>query len=280
MNDRDAPELDDLFRRIPGQRSPASLDDAILGAAARMAPRRRRRSMPGWMTVVATACVALVAILVVQPLQKTELAPPRTDATDRSFGEGKTTALTGDNHGGVAVDSELTPRSPPAPNPSRLSSSQPGQQPDRERHQAPMPVTRPEPAIATMRDPGRTPVAGGAVQPPSPAPATAEPALRSEKAAVDPPESRAASSAAAPQATRRKLAESAAGDLPPAPCSEAWFEAMAESIGDLPTASADAEPGSAAWRAMVAETLELPAETSAAFTNVAAWCRWVEDSRR
>ncbi len=54
---------------LPSPRSPAELDERIINAARERAPRPRPRRQPWWMAGAATACVLVVAVMLVRPQQ-------------------------------------------------------------------------------------------------------------------------------------------------------------------------------------------------------------------
>ncbi len=54
---------------LPSPRSPAELDGRIINAARERAPRPRSQRHPWWMAGAATACVLVVAVLLVKPQQ-------------------------------------------------------------------------------------------------------------------------------------------------------------------------------------------------------------------
>ena len=273
MNDQEQSELSTLYRKIPQQRSPTQLDESILGAAESLAPRRRQRRMPGWMTVLATACVATLAIVIVEPLQENGYAPAPSAPVEQALEIEETGMVLEDRDDRAPMEESGLPPATLAEDASTAGQNRF----NGVRAQAPPSRNQPDP-VSRLR--AAQPLKRDTAEARRKRQETQSRYLESELPADIPgaPEAERARPATGLSVSLPKSANAPSGAIRPTPCTPGWFAHVAEVSGTVNGESGSMAPGSAAWRRRVEESLQLDSERFAESADLAAWCQWVDEN--
>ncbi len=241
----DQPELSRLLRKIPRQHSPEHLDDDILGAAASLAPRRQRQRLHGWTALLATACIAIAAVVVVDPLQHDRIAPPHPRPQEQTP-VAADSAAESISHSPVAEETATAENTANRYNviqvptaPSRIPPEPVNQISDVVKKAKKMELQRGEP----------------------------EARMRADHEMLGVAEPDAAVSSAQPAARNRPL-----------PCTAEWFNYVARVGGFADVNALPHAPGSIQWRTLVEERLIPASDRSDKPAELTDWCQWLDNA--